>query len=119
MVAVIGFGFGAAGTFGVFARPTTPPVGLIVALVAAAAVLLAVRLLADDRWSVIGAALGMYGAILLFSLRGPGGSVVMPNVWQSMVWMYGSALIILLVAAWPDMSRIRALGRPESDVTRA
>lgn len=118
MVAVIGFAFGTAGTFGVYARPNTIPLGLVISLVGVTAILIAVRLLADDRWSVIFAAVGVYAAILVFSLRGPGGSVVLPDAPSSMIWMYGSALIILVVAAWPDLSRLRTAATTR-DVTQS
>lgn len=107
MAVAIGFAFGTAGTFGVSARPSEFPLGLIVAMLGCAAILIALRQLSDDRWGVVLGAVGMYGAILIFSLRGPGGSVVLADVWQSQVWMYGAGLIVLLIAAWPDLSRLR------------
>lgn len=109
MAAVIGFGFGAAGTFGVSTMPTPIPVGLIVSLIGCAAIMIALRLLADDRWAVLAGGIGMYAAVLVLMQRGPGGSVVLPNTLSSMVWIVGVAGIILLVVAWPDRSRLARL----------
>ena len=107
MALLIGAAFGTAGTFGV---TSVPPIGLIVAMVGCAAILVGLRLVAEDRWTIVWGALGMYAAVLLFSMRGPGGSVVLPDTVASQVWMIGIGLIILVIAAWPDLSRLRAAG---------
>ncbi len=89
------------------------PIGLALAAIACLALLLAVRLLADDRAAVFAAGLGMLGALFLFSSRGPGGSVVVPQAAEGelplgLIWAWTLAIVIVLVAAWPDLRRIRA-----------
>ncbi|MGI6878010.1 histidinol dehydrogenase [Microbacterium sp. gxy059] len=115
---VAGAVFGTAGTI---THPFTVggwlPAGLIVAAVACLALLLAIRLLVDDRGAVISAGLGMLAALALFSGRGPGGSVVVPQAAAGefpvgMVWMFLLAGIVLIVVAWPDARRLRALRAP-------
>lgn len=117
MAAVIGFGFGAAGSFGVSTLPTPVPVGLIVSLLGCAAILVALRLLADDRWAVLAGGVGMYAAVLVLMQRGPGGSVVLPDSILSIVWILGVAGVILLVVAWPDRARLARL-RPIAPTDR-
>ncbi len=109
MSAVIGFGFGAAGSFGVSTLPTPIPTGLIVSLLGCTAILVALRLLADDRWAVLAGGIGMYAAVLVLMQRGPGGSVVLPDSILSIVWILGVAGVILLVVAWPDPARLARL----------
>lgn len=88
------------------------PFGLVLAAVACLAILLAVRLLADDRGAVVATGLGMLGALFLFSSRGPGGSVVVPQAAEGelplgLIWAWTLAIVIVLVAAWPDLRGIR------------
>lgn len=111
---VAGVVFGIAGTitypslllFGVL------PVGLVVAAVACAGLLLAVRLLADDRISVLVVGLGMLVALFVFSGRGPGGSVIVPQAAEGelplgVIWGWTLAIVVVLVVAWPDLRRAR------------
>ncbi|MGO1770866.1 MAG: histidinol dehydrogenase [Microbacterium sp.] len=89
------------------------PIGLALAAIACFALLLAIRLLADDRGAVFAAGLGMLAALFLFSSRGPGGSVVVPQAAEGelplgLMWAWTLAIVIVLVAAWPDLRRIRA-----------
>lgn len=91
------------------------PVGLIVGAIACAALLTALRALTGDRWAALAAGAGMMALILLISQRGPGGSVVVPDTPLGNVWMYVAAAIVVLVVAWPDFSRLRALTPPSHD----
>ena len=82
------------------------PLGLAVACVGCLALLLAVRLLIEERGVVWWCGLGMIAAMGLFSGRGPGGSVVVPQAAEGefpygLVWMGALTLIVLIVAAWP------------------
>ena len=47
-------------------------------IIGSAALLVAVRLLTSDRWAALATGLGMMIATLVFSGRGPGGSVIVP-----------------------------------------
>ena len=55
------------------------PLGLVLAIIGCAALLAAVRLLTGDRWATLATGLGMMIATLVFSGRGPGGSVIVPQ----------------------------------------
>jgi len=108
----VGVAYGLAGTiahtytFGWF------PVGLVLAIVGSGALLLAVRLLTSDRWAALATGLGMMIATLVFSGRGPGGSVIVPQAPEGqfdpgVVWTIVVPLMVTLAVAWPDVSRVR------------
>lgn len=105
LAAIIGALFGAAGTITHGALPTPVPIGLIIAFVGCAAILVALRCLTEDRITVVAGAIGMYLAVFLLSQRGPGGSVVVPATTLGYVWTLGIAVIILLVVTWPRFKR--------------
>ena len=109
--------FGVAGTIAHAYRWGVLPVGLILALLGCAALLVGLRLLLEERWTTWIAGLGMLGMLLLFSGKGPGGSVVVPQAQEGefpygIVWTYAVTGIVLLVGAWPDLSKLRAMGTP-------
>ncbi|WP_205529106.1 histidinol dehydrogenase [Microbacterium halotolerans] len=117
---VAGAIFGVAGTICYASAVLKPgggliviPLGLMLAAVACLSLLLAIRLLADDRGAVLGAGLGMLIALFVFSSRGPGGSVVVPQVAEGeaplgIIWAWTLAIVVLVVVAWPDLRRGRA-----------
>lgn len=90
------------------------PVGVIVGVIACAALLIALRGLTGDRWAALAAGFGMMALILMISQRGPGGSIVVPDTPLGNVWMYAAAGVVVLVVAWPDMKRLRALSASAS-----
>jgi len=103
---VAGSVFGVAGTITHAYRAGSIPVGLALACVGCAALLVAVRLLIEERGVVWWCGLGMIGAMALFSGRGPGGSVVVPQAVEGefpygIAWMGLLTLIVVIVAAWP------------------
>jgi hypothetical protein len=89
--------------FGLFALP----VGLIVALPAEALLLLGLRLVAPTRLASVLAAVGLVGIVALLAMPSPGGSVLIPDSVAGMVWLVGSALVAVVVLAWPRLA-IRA-----------
>ena len=104
--------FGVAGTITHAYRAGSIPIGLALACVGCAALLVAVRLLIEDRGAVWSCGLGMIGAMALFSGRGPGGSVVVPQAAEGefpygIAWMGLLTLIVVIVAAWPRISVAR------------
>ncbi|WP_198410783.1 histidinol dehydrogenase [Microbacterium halophytorum] len=119
--AVAGAVFGIAGTICYASLVVTPviggvaiplPFGLLISGVACLGLMLAVRLLADDRIAVLATGLGMLLALFLFSGRGPGGSVVVPQAAEGalplgMIWSWALAVIVLVVVAWPDLRGAR------------
>ncbi|WP_424936575.1 MULTISPECIES: hypothetical protein [Bacteria] len=105
---IVGAVYGLAATIGHAAMIGPLPVGLVAGAISCAALLIAIRTLTGDRWAVVAAGLGMIAAVLVISGRGPGGSVVVQNGLLGQVWTYLAAGIVLLVIAWPDLSRLRA-----------
>lgn len=106
---VVGVVYGVAGTIGQAAGWSWFPVGLIVAIVGAAAIVSAVRLLTADRWSALATGLGLMLATLVFSSAGPGGSVIVPQpvdgtVSTGIVWTLAVPIITAIVVAWPAVS---------------
>jgi LmbE family N-acetylglucosaminyl deacetylase len=79
------------------------PSGLILALVAASALLVGLRLVLHDRLIVLLCALGMLGSIFLFSLRSTGGSVLIPEGLSGLIWTIVPTLVAALVIAWPKL----------------
>ncbi|MBF4560553.1 histidinol dehydrogenase [Microbacterium sp. VKM Ac-2870] len=106
---VIGLVYGAAGTIGQAAMWGPIPVGLLVAVIGTAALLIAVRLLTEDRWAGLAAGLGVMLTMLVLSGRGPGGSVVVPApadgaLSTGVVWTFAVPVLVAIVVAWPRLS---------------
>ncbi|AZH80362.1 histidinol dehydrogenase [Microbacterium sp. Y-01] len=106
--ALVGGVYGIAGTIGHSVMWGPVPVGLIVATIACAAILVAVRALTHDRGAAVAAGLGMLGMLVLISGVGPGGSVVVQDSFAGRIWTYLVAGIVLLVVAWPSFSKLPA-----------
>lgn len=82
------------------------PVGLLVAGIACAALLVAVRALTHDRGATVATAIGLLGMVMIISGPGPGGSVIVPNTPVGQIWIFLVAGIALLVIAWPNVKRL-------------
>ncbi|WP_206476719.1 histidinol dehydrogenase [Microbacterium sp. KRD172] len=104
--ALVGVVYGTAGTIAHSLMWGVIPVGMIVAAIACAALLIAVRALTHDRGATVVTALGMLGMVMIISGPGPGGSVIVPNTPIGQIWIYLVAGIALLVIAWPDLKRL-------------
>ncbi|WP_181158285.1 histidinol dehydrogenase [Microbacterium sp. MYb64] len=91
-----------------------PWAGLVLGAIACGGMLLAVRLLLHDRWGALATGLGMLLGMVVISGRGPGGSVIVPNDLLGVTWTWTVAVMVLLVAAWPDFSRIRRLQQEQA-----
>ena len=107
---IVGGVYGVAGTIGQAAAWGWFPVGLVVAVVGAGAIVLAVRLLTRDRWSALATGLGIMIATLVFSGRGPGGSVIVPQPAEGtlsagIVWTIAVPIITAVIVAWPAAPR--------------
>lgn len=113
--ALVGGVYGVAGTIGHSVMWGPIPVGLIVASVACAAILIAVRALTHDRGAAVAAGLGMIAMVVVISGAGPGGSVVVPDSLTGRIWTYVVAGIVLLVVAWPSIARTPV--RTEAPIT--
>jgi hypothetical protein len=88
------------------------PWGLVAGLVGVAALLLGIRLVAGGRGAALAAAIGVVAAVALFSLPGPGGSVLVASGLVGTVWSVGPALIAVVVVAWPSSPSRGAVRTP-------
>ena len=74
----------------------------MLAIIGCGALLAAVRLLTMDRWAALATGLGMIGTTLVFSGRGPGGSVIVPQTTLATVWTIAVPILVAIVTLWPD-----------------
>jgi hypothetical protein len=79
------------------------PIGLMIAFVGIGALLVGLRLVVGDRFVVGLAAVGLLVTIFLLSLRGAGGSVLVPAGLPGTLWTVVPALLAALVLAWPKL----------------
>lgn len=98
----VGVVYGLAGTIAHTFTLGGFPVGLVLGIIGCAAFLAAVRLLTADRWAALSTGLGMMLATLVFSGRGPGGSVIVPESGYGVVWTIAVPLLVAIVVAWPE-----------------
>jgi len=111
----IGLFYGAAGAFAhSIVVGGWLPLGLIVALIGSTALLLALRLLSGDRWTVLAAALGMMGATWVLAQTSAGGSIIFSQLHPVLanVWMIVVPLVAAVIVAWPELSRARRARQP-------
>lgn len=102
---VAGVAFGILGTLAhqatVNLGPMIFPLGLILALVASTALLLGLRLVLRSRTMVLFCATGLLVTIFVLSLRGTGGSVLVPAGVTGTLWTIIPALVAALILSWP------------------
>src|SRR5687768_5248477 len=108
MAFAVGAVYGLAGTIAHAYELGWFPLGLVLAIIGCGALLLAVRLLTADRWAALATGLGMMVATLVFSGRGPGGSVIVPETGLGTTWTLALPILVAIVVAWPD--RFRPVG---------
>lgn len=102
VAAVVGAIYGTAGTISHAYRVAGLPVGLVLAIVASGAILIAVRALTGDRWAALATGLGAMAVTLLFSGVGAGGSVIVPQSLLGVVWTLWLPLVTAITVAWPE-----------------
>lgn len=112
---LVGAVYGLAGTIAHAYELGWFPLGLVLALVGCAALLVAVRLLTADRWAALATGLGMMTSTLAFSGKGPGGSVIVPEGPLGTVWTIALPVIVAIVVAWPENLGATLAGNPASD----
>lgn len=98
---VVGAVYGLAGTIAHASTLGGFPLGLVLAIVGSAAILVAVRLLTVERGAALAAGIGMFVATAVFSQRGPGGSVIVPDTPLAVIWTFTPPVIAAVVVAWP------------------
>lgn len=120
---LVGVFYGTAGTVaqGFLLGPL--PVGLVLATIGSAALLVALRTLTGDRVNALAGGLGITVATYVFSLVGPGGSAIVaaPTAgmeWVPLVWTVVGPALMVLVAFWPDFSHLRRVRADEPSVAR-
>lgn len=111
---LIGAFYGAAGTVGQAFLLGPVPVGLLLATIGSAALLVAMRTLTGDRINALAGGLGITAATYLFSQVGPGGSAIVAaptagTEWVPLVWTVVGPSLMVLVAMWPDFSHLRGV----------
>lgn len=110
---LVGAVYGLAGTIAHAYAIGWLPLGLILAILGSGALLVAVRLLTLDRWAALATGAGMIIATLIFSARGPGGSVIVPQAPEGRfdpgtVWTLAVPIMVTIVVAWPDRFALAA-----------
>lgn len=109
----LGIVFGIAGTavHAYFIGPI--PVGLIVALIASAALMLSLRLLLEKRWCSVVSFVGMIAIIYIMAQASVNGSVLITNNFESFAWIYGVAIIGLVIQTFPSLKLSKEAQTPE------
>jgi hypothetical protein len=102
---IVGAVYGLAGTIAHSFTIGWFPLGLVLAIIGSAALLAAVRLLSGDRWAALATGVGMILATVVFSQRGPGGSVIVPQSTLAIVWTFSVPVLVAIVVAWPNRVR--------------
>ncbi|WP_411698954.1 PIG-L family deacetylase [Conyzicola sp.] len=82
------------------------PWGLVLALVASTGFVVGLRVLTGSRILPILATVGIMGATAYLASPTVGGSVIVPANFAGVIWTFAPAVVILVVVAWPNLSRI-------------
>jgi N-acetyl-1-D-myo-inositol-2-amino-2-deoxy-alpha-D-glucopyranoside deacetylase len=81
------------------------PWGLLLGLVAVVGLVVGLRVLTAGRLLPILATVGVMGMTAILASPTLGGSVIVPANTAGYVWTFAPAVVILLVVAWPNLSR--------------
>ena len=87
------------------------PWGITVALLAYTCLLIGLRLLNAGRAQALAAALGTIVMTFLFSLKGVGGSVLIPDDLLGKIWVVAPIVIAAIVIAWPRLPQRGAVAQ--------
>ena len=93
---LVGAVYGLAGTIAHSYELGWFPLGLVLAIVGSAGLLVAVRFLTADRWAALATGLGMMTSTLVFSGKGPGGSVIVPEGALGSVWTLALPILVAI-----------------------
>lgn len=93
------------------------PWGLILGLIAVTGFFVGLRMVVQNRWVVLSAALGLVGITFLYSLKSPGGSVFIPNNIWGTIWAVAPSLIATIVLVWPKLPSKDARTRREGSAS--
>jgi hypothetical protein len=104
---IVGLVLGTVGTFGhrgvLGIGPVDVPWGIVVALLGVACFLVGLRAYTGDRLVTLAGAIGVLAPIFVFSMQGPGGSVVIVADTFGRLWDFVPAIITVGVMAWPKL----------------
>ncbi|MCX6502436.1 MAG: DUF6113 family protein [Microbacterium sp.] len=105
---LVGLVYGAAGAIAHASVWLGLPVGLVLAVIGSAALIIAMRLLTGDRWAGLAGGLGMIAATYVLSQTSPGGSILFTQAHEvaAVIWMAAVPLVTAVVVAWPDLRRL-------------
>ena len=92
---------------GLTGAPPQLPIGLVLGLLTVLLVLLAMRVLLERREYAVATAVGVVVAVAVFTMKGPGGSVVVVGDLAGEVWTVGPAVVAVLVLLVPRAGRRR------------
>ncbi|WP_081322974.1 histidinol dehydrogenase [Microbacterium testaceum] len=106
---LVGAFYGTAGTVAQAFLVGPIPVGLLLATVGSAALLIALRTLTGDRVNALAGGLGITLVTYVFSQVGRGGSAIVAaptpgTEWVPLVWTVVGPALMVLVAFWPGVS---------------
>ncbi len=102
-----------AGAIGTATHQSIPPFGIALALLMVLCLLGGFRVLFASRLTAAAAAVGVLGAVAMFSGSGPGGSVLVPATDLGYWWTFGPAVVAFVVLAWPRLPARRMDTVPE------
>jgi len=115
IAAVAGVVYGVVGTVSQASTIWGLPVGVVLGIIGAGALVLAIRLLAD-RWAALAAGVGLTAAVVVFSGVGPGGSVIAPSDSPyALVWAFACPLLAGVIVAWPHLETLLDTRMPENN----
>jgi energy-converting hydrogenase Eha subunit B len=83
----------------------TIPWGLVAALLTVTAYVLGLRLVSDTRMLALFGAIGVVVVIMLLSLPGPGGGVIVPGNLYGNLWAAVPSIIFVVLIAFPSPRR--------------
>ncbi len=90
------------------------PLGVIAALALVAALVTGLRLVFATRIVAFFASVGILVSLVVLTVGGPGGSVLVPANGAGYGWSYGAAAIIALVLAWPSLAVLHPTPLPQA-----
>jgi N-acetyl-1-D-myo-inositol-2-amino-2-deoxy-alpha-D-glucopyranoside deacetylase len=108
---VAGALFGAIGTIAHQETLGWFPLGIVLALVMVAALLIGFRSQFGSRLVGVLAALGVVGVVGLLTLPQSSGTVLIPGNTLGYAWLFGPVVLALFVLGWPRFGALRAEGR--------
>ena len=80
------------------------PFALVIGLATVTSFLIALRMLWEDRIVTVSGAIAVVVTVFIFSQRSAGGSVLIQADLAGNIWVFGTAIIAGLAAAWPQIA---------------